>query len=853
MFESFTNTKTISNNRYQNNNIENLNILNNNDIKKGNNTIINNKANKTENLNFSNLYHRKKICLFYKTKLDPNKITNKKFKRYTKKVFKSKSIIKDRCQKLTQNSSDLSLNNVFINNLRQNSNFFNKTVNNNNSVKEDNEKNFETDVNEIITDKTEDKVQVHVPNLSGFMKGGIGNWGFYKNELKNENIFNNKTFYFLNNNNHKNLMNSNDLKYKKASVEKKLIQREKNLALNNTTSSKINRINLLSKKITNTNDVFKAGNIIKSYDEVVKKLDYKSNPNIEKINIITDNNENTLPSKDYSFLKKLNFDQPFRCSEKYSEHKIIINNSNIKIPNHLNNKKFELTKTNNNKKHIITHENNKNRENINLLGSNYKKINRINFKNIKKIDIFNISNDNNSNLNSDSNRVDVSYNANNDNNTINNCSDNNNGFSSDGSTEKEDFDVCKNFSHLMNYNKYKSSKIQLSKNGKQNSSFIIFENQKTINNSNKFEEARSFSTSKKKNINYENKNIISLNYNISNPINHIYTRINCIQPKTYFSNFRNNFYIFLFDLNNIKFKLLIEDFLDLKSIINLSSINRNFFNKMRNVFYNKFYDKIILQENTNVFKNKFIKKIMKSLLNYSSEKIRNLKAEKLSDVYKAYNYKSRYNDYIIKDLTRTFPDDETFNKNSLNYYKLYNILTTYSNFNKQIGYAQGLNFISAIGLYLFDTEEEVFVFLDGLINRFELNNYIGIKNSKLINKISFFSEILNKYVPEVINFFNKNSLTHEFFSIGWNLTLFSNCMEKRCLIVIWSFMVIFGWKFFYCFAIELLIHYKDDIINTNTKLISKKMKNLVCNEAFVHNFRKIIGETFKLMKNKIVL
>ena len=104
MFESFTNTKTISNNRYQNNNIENLNILNNNDIKKGNNTIINSKANKTENLNFSNLYHRKKICLFYKTKLDPNKITNKKFKRYTKKVFKSKSIIKDRCQKLTQNS-----------------------------------------------------------------------------------------------------------------------------------------------------------------------------------------------------------------------------------------------------------------------------------------------------------------------------------------------------------------------------------------------------------------------------------------------------------------------------------------------------------------------------------------------------------------------------------------------------------------------------------------------------------------------------------------------------------------------------------------------------------------------------
>jgi hypothetical protein len=246
-------------------------------------------------------------------------------------------------------------------------------------------------------------------------------------------------------------------------------------------------------------------------------------------------------------------------------------------------------------------------------------------------------------------------------------------------------------------------------------------------------------------------------------------------------------------------------------------------------------------------------KIIKSLLKYSSSKLKNISKAEIGKIYNSFNYKSIYNENILKDLPRTFPNDSTFNKNSLGYYKLYNILTSYSNFNKQIGYTQGLNFISAIGLSLFDSEQEVFVFLDGLINRFELDKFMGINNKYLVQNLKYFSNILNKYVPDIISFFDNKLLNHEFFSTNWILTLFSNCMSKNELIIIWCFMIVFGWKFFYCFTIELLNFYKEDIFQTNENELNFKMKKILNDDKFEGNLNVLIKNTFQLMKNNISL
>ena len=74
--------------------------------------------------------------------------------------------------------------------------------------------------------------------------------------------------------------------------------------------------------------------------------------------------------------------------------------------------------------------------------------------------------------------------------------------------------------------------------------------------------------------------------------------------------------------------------------------------------------------------------------------------------------KSKWEGQIDKDIFRTFTEESIFNKNPRNYDILKKVLLAYSNYDKQVGYAQGfiytllthylgMNFIAgAVILYL---------------------------------------------------------------------------------------------------------------------------------------------------------
>ena len=69
----------------------------------------------------------------------------------------------------------------------------------------------------------------------------------------------------------------------------------------------------------------------------------------------------------------------------------------------------------------------------------------------------------------------------------------------------------------------------------------------------------------------------------------------------------------------------------------------------------------------------------------------------LDTIYHNYisNSNNIYDKEIDKDLLRTLPNDSSFQRGSSRYQKLFNILKAYSNYNDEIGYAQGMNFIVA--------------------------------------------------------------------------------------------------------------------------------------------------------------
>ena len=310
----------------------------------------------------------------------------------------------------------------------------------------------------------------------------------------------------------------------------------------------------------------------------------------------------------------------------------------------------------------------------------------------------------------------------------------------------------------------------------------------------------------------------------------------------------NKFISILDDIKNIKFKNIFFKFLDLKSLYYLTSLNSFLYQKFRMKLFTYFFDKIIKEQDENL-KNKIFSSVLKySKLYYS------IKNNNLYILYQNYiKIKTDYEELILKDLTRTFPNDESFKTGKKNYKKLKNLLTAYSNYNKEIGYAQGLNFIFGNAIFYFMKEEEVFVFIDGLINKYGLNKYFCISyNNKLEERLENLGKFLERFLSDLLEFFNDNFLTHQFFTANWVITLLSTVLDRECCTVVWEFMILFGWKFFYFLIASILLFYKKEIMFENPRNLSIKMKNLFKKEDFQKDFIVILRNCFVLMQKNII-
>ena len=293
------------------------------------------------------------------------------------------------------------------------------------------------------------------------------------------------------------------------------------------------------------------------------------------------------------------------------------------------------------------------------------------------------------------------------------------------------------------------------------------------------------------------------------------------------------------------FSKLIFNYCDLEMINTLTLINKKFHNSFIPIIYEKI-KKLVLNINKNP--NKEIRtKIKKYVFKYSPS-YNNINLIQKIYYDNLYKCESIYDLQIKKDLPRTFPENILFKEGSNYYNKLYRLLTAYSNYNNKIGYAQGLNLLTAHILFIFEKEEEIFIFLDGMINRFNLEDLIGI-NNKLTSKFKKIGNLIKNYNKKVYYYLDKNSLSHEFFTANWILTLFSNSILKtQYLSIIWDYMIIFGWNFCYFFIIVIIKFYENDIISFNPDQVSEFMKNLLFSEKFNLNFELILDETFILME-----
>ena len=293
----------------------------------------------------------------------------------------------------------------------------------------------------------------------------------------------------------------------------------------------------------------------------------------------------------------------------------------------------------------------------------------------------------------------------------------------------------------------------------------------------------------------------------------------------------------IFCVKAIRNKILI--FLKGYDLFNLSLVNHFFNDNTISAVHKKIIKKILNN------KEKTIKRLWKEILNKSPFYISNNASD---EIYLNYlKHSDNYDEEIKKDLLRTLPKNILFQKGSNNYKKLFNVLKAYSNYNKKIGYGQGMNFIVAKLIIFYGSEKQSFLYLDALFTKLNFSEVVGISNG-LEQKMHIIQFLLNKYCPKVINFMKEKEINHEIFTASWLITLFSKNFENnKLLLIIWNFSIIFGWKFIYLFTISIFFHFEKKYLKLDLYGFTQFMKKIFKSKEFEENFNLLIQKTFEYM------
>ena len=178
---------------------------------------------------------------------------------------------------------------------------------------------------------------------------------------------------------------------------------------------------------------------------------------------------------------------------------------------------------------------------------------------------------------------------------------------------------------------------------------------------------------------------------------------------------------------------------------------------------------------------------------------------------------------IIKDLDRTFPSNFFFkDKYGSGQRKLYHVLTAYSKFNKEIGYVQGMGFISALFLTYMD-EESSFYLLHSLMKKYNLED-VYLPGFPCLKKYFYvLLNLLKKLLPKIYEVFKSCDMMPSMYASEWFITLFCRELSFKYLVRIFDVFLLEGQKIIYRFGLALLKLRENEFIKAKTGGISSVM------------------------------
>lgn len=199
------------------------------------------------------------------------------------------------------------------------------------------------------------------------------------------------------------------------------------------------------------------------------------------------------------------------------------------------------------------------------------------------------------------------------------------------------------------------------------------------------------------------------------------------------------------------------------------------------------------------------------------------KNEGLFEYFAAKEIPDNVRDNIEKDLDRTVPPMRGENKESLR-----RVLRALAAFSPEIGYVQGMNYLSATLIYHVQSETQAFWIMVQLFKRYTFHEYYKRGMPGLVSFFEVLEEGVKMHAPSLSTHFENESILVNMFAMKWALTLFGCKAKLEHAAAIMDIFLAIGWDFLINLSLAILINARKELCEMPSEDILVHIENLPC-------------------------
>lgn len=173
---------------------------------------------------------------------------------------------------------------------------------------------------------------------------------------------------------------------------------------------------------------------------------------------------------------------------------------------------------------------------------------------------------------------------------------------------------------------------------------------------------------------------------------------------------------------------------------------------------------------------------------------------------------ARASEEIERDLTRTFPNHRKF-RSADGRAELRNVLRAFARHLPEVRYCQGLNFISALLLIVFQDEERAFWALVCAMESLGVEGYYTEGMVLLRADMRVLAMLLEQRCPKIATQLNKHRVELISICSEWCITWFAKCLPIPTMLRVWDALFFEGFKVIFRVAIGIFRRVEAQLIS----------------------------------------